>query len=95
MSPFICMKWIWYEYAGDGRSQSYPRLAADYLFTVRDESEAKKLPEEQAVYFYHAVAQLNYLATGGRRDIHPCVAFLTNALFHARSSVSPRSRHDR
>jgi hypothetical protein len=51
--------------------------AADYLFTVRDESEAKKLPEEQAVYFHHAVAQLNYLATGARRDIHPCVAFLT------------------
>ena len=23
-TPFICMKWIWYEYAGDGRSQSYP-----------------------------------------------------------------------
>jgi hypothetical protein len=22
--PFICMKWIWYEYAGDGRAQSYP-----------------------------------------------------------------------
>ena len=51
--------------------------AADYLFTVRGESEARPLPEEQAVYFHHAVAQLNYLATGSRRDIHPCVAFLT------------------
>ncbi len=56
------------------RTQATP--AADYLFTVRDESEARPLPEEQAVYFHHAVAQLNYLATGSRRDIHPCVAFL-------------------
>ncbi len=23
-TPFICMKWICYDYAGDGRSQSYP-----------------------------------------------------------------------
>jgi hypothetical protein len=23
-TPFICMKWIWYEYAEVGRSQSYP-----------------------------------------------------------------------
>ena len=23
-TPFISMKWIWYEYEGDGRSQSYP-----------------------------------------------------------------------
>jgi hypothetical protein len=23
-TPFICMKWIWYEYEVDGRSQSYP-----------------------------------------------------------------------
>ena len=51
--------------------------AADYLFTVRDESDARPLPEEQAVYFHHAVVQLNYLATGSRRDIHPCVAFIT------------------
>ena len=50
---------------------------ADYLFTVRDESEARPLPEEQEVYFHHAVAQLNYLATGSRRDINLCVAFLT------------------
>jgi len=23
-TPFICIKWIWYEYEGDGRHQSYP-----------------------------------------------------------------------
>jgi hypothetical protein len=23
-TPFICIKWIWYEYEVDGRSQSYP-----------------------------------------------------------------------
>ena len=37
--------------------------AADYLFTIRDESESRPLPEEQAVSFHHAVAQLN---TSGR-----------------------------
>jgi hypothetical protein len=50
--------------------------AADYLFTIRDKSESRPLPEEQAVSFHHAVAQLNYLACGTRRDIHPGVAFL-------------------
>ncbi len=40
--------------------------AADYLFTVRDESESKPLPEEQVLSFHHAVAQLNYLACGTR-----------------------------
>jgi hypothetical protein len=29
-TPFICMKWIWYEYAGDGRSQSYPTECAQW-----------------------------------------------------------------
>ena len=31
--------------------------AADHLFTVRDETEAMLLPEEQARAFYHATAQ--------------------------------------
>ena len=50
--------------------------AADYLFTVRDASEVKPLPEEQAVYFHRTVAQVNYVAARARRDIHPCTAFL-------------------
>ena len=35
--------------------------AADHLFTVRDEGEAKLLPEEQAQQFHHSVAQLLFL----------------------------------
>ena len=37
-------------------------LAADYLFTVRYESESRPLSEEQAVSFHHAVAQFTWHA---------------------------------
>ena len=45
--------------------QEFPELitglatspAADHLFRVRDETEAKYLPGEQAVVFHHVVAQ--------------------------------------
>ena len=51
--------------------------AADHLFTVRDETEAKLLPEEQARAFHHATAQVLFLSARARRDIQPCTAFLT------------------
>jgi hypothetical protein len=51
--------------------------AADHLFTVRDETEAMLLPEEQACAFHHATAQLLFLSARARRDIQPCTAFLT------------------
>jgi hypothetical protein len=51
--------------------------AADQLFTVRDESLAKLLPEEQARAFHHASAQLLLLSARARRDIQPANAFLT------------------
>ena len=35
--------------------------AVDHLFDIRDESEAKLLPEEQAQHFHHSVAQLQFL----------------------------------
>ena len=35
--------------------------AADHLFVVRDEGEAKLLPEEQVQQFHHSVAQLLFL----------------------------------
>ncbi len=35
---------------------------ADHLFTVRDESLAKPLPEEQARAFHHTMAQLLFLS---------------------------------
>ena len=52
--------------------------AADYLFQVRDETEAKYLTEEQAVAFHHVVAQLLFLTTRARRDIGVAVSFLTS-----------------
>ena len=51
--------------------------AHDKLFVVRDDKEAKKLSEEQAVAFHHTVAQLLFMATRARRDIQTAVAFLT------------------
>jgi hypothetical protein len=51
--------------------------AADHLFQVREEREARYLPEEQATAFHHAVAQLLFLSARARRDIQPVTAFLT------------------
>jgi hypothetical protein len=51
--------------------------AADHLFTIRDEKEAKPLDKEQALAFHHTVAQLLFMATTVRRDIQTAVAFLT------------------
>ena len=51
--------------------------AHDKLFETRDEKEARKLSEEQALAFYHSVAQLLFMATRARQDIQTAVAFLT------------------
>ena len=45
--------------------------AADHLFTVRNPSLAKVLPEEQAIAFHRMTAQRAW------RDIQPATAFLT------------------
>ena len=58
-----------------GKSVSNP--AAEHLFQVRDESEAKFLPEEKAREFHHVTAQLLFLANRARLDIQTVVAFLT------------------
>ena len=50
--------------------------AADWLFDVRPEGEAAILPEEQAVAFHHAVAQLLFLCNRSWRDIQTAVLFL-------------------
>ena len=47
------------------------------LFVIRDDKEARKLNEEQALAFHHTVAQLLFMATRVRRDIQTAVAFLT------------------
>ena len=51
--------------------------AAEYLFKVRDEGEAKPLPEEQATIFHRTVARLVFVQARARRDIQTPVAFLT------------------
>jgi hypothetical protein len=51
--------------------------AVDHLFTVRDPSLAKVLPEEQAMAFHRTTAQLLFLSARARRDIQPATASLT------------------
>ncbi len=51
--------------------------AADNLFTVRYPSLAKALPEEQAMAFHQATAQLLFLSRRAQRDIQPATAILT------------------
>jgi hypothetical protein len=51
--------------------------AADHLFKIRPEQEAKYLPEEQAALFHHFTAKLLFLSGRARRDIQTAVAFLT------------------
>ena len=47
------------------------------LFQVRAEELAEELPEELAIAFHHAVAQLLFLSLRARRDIQLPTAFLT------------------
>jgi hypothetical protein len=49
----------------------------DKLFEIRDETQASKLSEEQALAFHHLLAQLLFMATRARRDIQTVVSFLT------------------
>jgi hypothetical protein len=51
--------------------------AREHLFTVRDEKEARPLEEKRALAFHHTMAQLLFMATRKRHDIHMAVAFLT------------------
>ncbi len=51
--------------------------AAEHLFTVWSDAKAKPLPEEQAMAFHHATAQLLFLSARARRDIQLAMAFLT------------------
>lgn len=50
--------------------------AAEHLFTIREDKDARPLNEEQALAFHHTVAQLLFMATRVRRDIPTAVAFL-------------------
>jgi hypothetical protein len=54
--------------------------AADHLFTVRNEHEAKFLPKQQAQAFHHTVAQLLFLCKCTRRNIQMTVLFRTTRI---------------
>ena len=58
-----------------GQSKATP--AADHLFDVRADDEARFLPEDQAAVFHRTVAQLLFIAPRARRDIQTAIAFLT------------------
>ena len=51
--------------------------AADHLFQVREDGEAKLIGEKRAQQFHTTVAQLLFLYSRARRDIQTAVAFLT------------------
>ena len=61
---------------------SSPTPHADHLFKIRDEEDAKYLPEEQAQQFHKTTAQLLFLQCRARRDIQVAVAFLTTRVKH-------------
>ena len=50
--------------------------AADYLFDLGDEKDAKRLQEEQVITFHYAVDQLLLIHIRARRNIQTPVAFL-------------------
>jgi hypothetical protein len=56
--------------------------AGDHLFTVRNASDAKLLPEEQAQAFHPTVAQLLFLCKCTCRDVQTTFSFLTTRVKH-------------
>jgi hypothetical protein len=56
------------------------RPAADHLFKMQEELEAKPLPEEQAMAFHLTTAQLLFLSARTRCNIQPATAFLTTTI---------------
>ncbi len=55
--------------------------AGDYLFKIRDPTDARHLPQPQAIAYHHTVAQLLFLSRV-RQDIQTAVAFLTTRVKH-------------
>ncbi len=72
VSMFNYPKNVIHEIKGRAKTPAY-----DKLFVIRDDEDARKLNEEQALAFHHTVAQLLFMATRARRDIQTAVAFLT------------------
>ena len=51
--------------------------AADHLFNIREEGDAKYLEEDKADAFHSVVAMLLFLCMRARRDVQTAVSFLT------------------
>ena len=54
--------------------------AADHFLTIRTDLDFKKLPEEQAIAFYHNVAKLLFVSNCVQCDIQMSVTFLTTCM---------------
>ena len=54
--------------------------AAEHLFQVREEKNAKLIPEEQTIQFHHIVEKLLFVCTKAHQDIQMEVAFLTTCV---------------
>ena len=53
---------------------------ANYLFQIRDETEASKLDEERAIVFHHIFTQLLFISGQARQHTQTGVAFLTTCI---------------
>ena len=53
-TPVICMKWIWYEYEVDGRSQSYPTACP----SEKPTQNPKTVPTPSRVMVWYGVVAL-------------------------------------
>ena len=51
--------------------------AAEHLFEAREKSDAKFIPEEQAIQLHHHATKLLFMSTRARQYIQTAVAFLT------------------
>ena len=52
-------------------------LTAEHLYTIREESDQKKLDEKRATEFCHNVTQLIFACQRKQKDIQTTVSFLT------------------
>ena len=76
MSVIKYLKKVLRDFTEDIKSDA-ATSAADHLFWVRDEKEAKFLPEKQAVVCHHTVLQLLFISSRARWDTQTAIAFLT------------------
>ena len=72
------------------RTASTP--AVDYLFQIKDKTEASKLDKERAITFHHMVAQLFFLIGQGTLDFQTAIAFLITCVKIQMKTIEESSR---